>query len=154
MIEPYNYTRRTIDLNATVELTFRITDQAGNAVEAATPIKQENHKAFTVLESVKPEDTEGVKVQNAPPNEAQFMADLEIQARDTLVKAVREQVSKFPQKILQDARTRAQQNDLEGAAAQYILYLNATPDASTPDRDEANKFLHDRFNVVLASAAH
>jgi len=153
VIETYNYTRKTIDLSATVELAFRINDQAGNAVEAASPIKQENHKAFTVLEGVKAEDTEGVKAQSAPPNEVQFLADLEIQARDSLVKMVREQVSHFPEKILQDARTRAQQNDLEAAAAQYILYLNATPDASTPERDEANKFLHDRFNVILASAA-
>lgn len=153
IIETYNYTRKTIDLNATVELTFRLTDAAGNLIDSAVPVKREDHKTFVLLENVKPEDTEGVKAQNAPPNDQQFLADVEIPARDTLVKALREKIAQLPSRVLQDARTRAQQNDFEGAAAQYILYLNATPDQVSPERDEASKFLQDRFNLVLAKAA-
>jgi hypothetical protein len=153
IIETYNYTRKTIDLNATVELTFRLTDAAGNLLDSAVPVKREEHKTFVLLENVKPEDTEGVKAQNAPPNDQQFLADVEIPARDTLVKTLREKISQLPSSVLQDARARSQQNDFEGAAAQYILYLNATPDQVSPERDEASKFLEDRFNLVLAKAA-
>ncbi|HWX54808.1 MAG TPA: hypothetical protein VN176_09485 [Verrucomicrobiae bacterium] len=152
VIESYNYTRKTLDLTAIVELAFRLADPAGNIVEAATPVKQENHKTFILLENVKPEDTEGVKAQNAPPDEQQFLVDQEVQARDALIKAVREKVSHLPAKILQDARARAQ-SDPEAAAAQYILYLNATPDTPSPERDEAARFLHDHFNLTLTRAS-
>ncbi len=150
MIASYNYTRKTIDLTAVVELSFRITDPAGNLIESGTPVKQDNHKTFVILENVKPEDTEGIKAQNAAPDELQFLADLEILARDALVKSVREKMAHFPEKILADARTRAQQNDAEGAASQYIVYWNATPDAQSAERDEANKFLREHFNLTLA----
>jgi hypothetical protein len=50
------------------------------------------------------------------------------------------------------ARSRAQQNDLDGAAEAYIAYLNSTPDNGSAERDEAAKFLHDRFNVTIAAS--
>lgn len=151
VVEPYNYTRKTFDLTAVVELAFRMTDPAGNVIEASVPVRKENHKTFAVLENVKPEDTEGVKEQGAEPDETQFLTDLEIQARDALVQSVREKAKLLPARILQAARNRVQQNDLEGAAEQYIVYLNATPDASTPERDEAARFLRERFNVAMTS---
>ena len=46
-----------------------------------------------VLENVKPEDTEGVTKQDTDPDEVQFLADLEIAARDELVKSVREKAA-------------------------------------------------------------
>ena len=36
----------------------------------------------------------------------------------------------------------------DGSAEAYILYLNSTPEANTPERDEAKKFLHEQFNMV------
>jgi len=51
-----------------------------------------------------------------------------------------------------DARARAQ-NDPEAAAAQYILYFNATPDTPSPEGDEAARFLHDHFNLTLTRAS-
>ena len=149
VIASYNYTRKTIDLNAVVELAFRITDPAGKLIESAAPVKQDSHKTFVILENVKPEDTEGVKAHNAAPDELQFLADLEILARDALVKAVKERLVYFPGKVLADARTRAQQNDAEGAASQYIVYLNATPDAPSAERDEAVRFLREHFSLTL-----
>jgi hypothetical protein len=152
VIEPYNYTRTTIDLTAVAELAFRITDQSGTLVAPPIPIKQENHKAFVLLENVKPEDTEGIKLQNAPPDETQFLTDVEIQARNSLIKSLQERASHLPEKIIQEARRRAQSNDLDGAAEQYILYLNATPNKATPEREEATKWLREHFNVGAGAA--
>lgn len=150
VVAPYNYTRKNFDLNAIVELSFRINDQAGNTIETSPAVHKDNHKTFTVLENVKPEDTEGVKEQGAEPDETQFLTDVEIQARDALVQSVREKARLLPAKILEAARSRVQQNDLEGAAEAYIVYLNATPAAASAERDEAAKFLRERFNVAMA----
>jgi hypothetical protein len=147
IIKPYTYTKRTIDLAAVVEVSFRILDASGDAVEPASTISKTNRKQVVILENVKPEDTEGVKAQGAPPDEIQFLNDVEIDARDTLIKAVVEKVRSLPQKILTLARKRAQEGDLDGAAEKYILYLNSTPEGQTPERAEAQKFLQEQFNM-------
>lgn len=150
VVAPYNYTRKNFDLNAIVEISFRINDQAGNTVETSPAVHKDNHKTITVLENVKPEDTEGIKEQGAEPDETQFLTDVEIQARDALVQSVKEKAKLLPAKILDAARSRVQQNDLDGAAEGYIVYLNATPDAASTERDEATRFLRERFNVAVA----
>ena len=153
VIEPYNYTKRNIDLSAVVDMAFRITDQSGNPVDAGVPIRKEDHKLVVVLDNVKPEDTQGVKKQGTEPDEVQFLTDQEIQARDAMVKAVREKALLLPSRILAEARRRAQQGDFEGAAEEYILYANAVGDSASQERDEAAKFLHDHFNVTPAGAS-
>jgi hypothetical protein len=153
ILEPYNYTKKTIDITAVIELAFRMTDQSGNVIEAATPIKRENHKTYVVLENVKPEDTEGIKQQNTAPDEVQFMTDLELQARDLLVKAIQEKTLRLPDKSLELARQRARQQDVDGSAEQYIIFLNSTPDSSSPERAEAAAFLRDHFNVMVEPAS-
>lgn len=150
VIEPYNYTRKNIELAALINVGFRITDQSGNIIDPGDMVKKENHKSAVVLENVKPDDTEGVTKQDPEPDETQFLADLEVIARDELVKIVRERAAALPAKILQEARNRAQRGDTDGAAEQYVLFLNATADKPSPERDEANKFLHDQFNVTVA----
>jgi hypothetical protein len=150
VIEPYNYSRKTIDLTAVTSLAFRITDPFGTLAAPPIPIKKENHKIFVLLENVKPEDTEGIKLQNVAPDEAQFLTDVEIQARESLIKSLQDRVSHLPERILEEARKRSQANDLDGAAEQYILYLNATPNTATPERDEAAKWLREKFNVEAA----
>lgn len=147
IIKPYTYTKRTIDLTAVVEVAFRILDLSGDAIEPATSISKTNHKQVVVLENVKSEDTEGVKAQGSPPNEIQFLNDVEMDARDALIKSVVEKVQGLPQKILALARKQAQDGDLDGAAEKYILYLNATPEGPTPARAEAQKFLQEQFNI-------
>jgi len=153
VIESYNYTKRNIDLSAVVDMAFRITDQAGNVIEASVPTRKEDHKAVVVLDNVKPEDTQGVKKQGTEPDEVQFLTDQEIQARDLMVKAVREKALVLPSRILAEARRRAQQGDFDGAAEEYILYSNAVGDSASQEREEAAKFLHDHFNLNPASAA-
>ncbi|MGO9125466.1 MAG: hypothetical protein ACLP6G_11325 [Terriglobales bacterium] len=151
VIEPYNYTKTTVDLGGDIELAFRIVDIGGNLVEPTTPLKQENHKSYVLLENVKAEDTEGVRAQTATPDELAFMTDLETQARNGLIKTIHQKVVHLPEKILEDARKHASDNDLDGAAEKYVIYLNATPDAASPEREEARRFLRDHFNVGLAN---
>jgi hypothetical protein len=151
VLEPYNYTKKTIDITAVVELAFRLADQNGNVADPSPSIQREDHKTYVVLENVKPEDTEGVKAMNTPPDEVQFVTDLELQARDAIVKAISEKAAHLPEKVLQQARQRAQQQDIDGAAAEYIVFLNSTPENGPPERAEAAGFLHDHFNLAVAA---
>ena len=149
VIEPYNYTKKTFDLTAIVDTTVRVTDQSGNVLDNIIPVKANDHKLAVVLENVKPEDTEGVREQSTEPDEVQFLTNVELQARDTLVKSIRERVALLPARILAEARIRAQRNDLDGAAEEYVLYLNTVSDSSQ-DSEEAARFLHDNFNLTVA----
>jgi hypothetical protein len=153
IVEPYHYTKKTIDLSASIELTFRLIDRSGNVIGQPVDVHKDNRKSTVVLQDVKPEDTEGITNQGVEQVEAQFLADLEIEARNVMVKAVREQASGLPANVLQEARNRAQSGDPDGAAEQYIMYLNSTPETSSPERDEAAKFLRDRFNLGVPAAA-
>ena len=146
VIKPYTYTKRTIDLTAVVEVAFRVLDANGDALDPATPISKTSHKSFVILENVKPDDTQGVTAQGTLPDEIQFLNDVEIDARDTLIHSVLERVRVLPEKILALARKRVQEGDLDAAAEKYILYLNATADAATPERVEAKQFLVKEFN--------
>jgi hypothetical protein len=153
VLEPYNYTKKTIDVTAVVELAFRLTDTSGSVIDTTPSIQREDHKTYVVLENVKPEDTEDVKALNTPPDDAQFVSDLELQARDALVKAIGEKAAHLPEKILQQARQRSQQQDIDGAAAEYIVFLNSTPDNGSPERAEAAVFLRDHYNLAVAASA-
>ena len=147
VLKPYSYTKKTIDLNAVVELGFRIVDTSGNAIDVVPAFKKENHGTFVILENVKPDDTEGVKAQGSPPDEIQYLNDVEIDAREALIKAARAKVEGLPARILEQAHRRVQDGDLDGAAEAYILYLNATPEGETKERSEGKKFLLDNFNI-------
>lgn len=116
-------------------------------MESPVPISKELSQKYVVLENVKPEDTEGVKAQGTIPDEIQFLTDVENIARDLLLKAVRESVAKFPEKILEQARKRTESGDLDGAAESYILYLNATSAEPNPKREQAERFLREQYNI-------
>ena len=153
IVKPYSYTKRTIDLSAVVELGFRITDSTGTVITSNPSIKKQAEKQFVVLENVKPEDTKGIKPTGTLPDENQFLGDVEIDARSDLIKEVKEKVESLPSKILAQARKRLIDGDTDGSAEAYILYLNSTPDAQTPEREEAKKFLHDQFNMNWPGSA-
>lgn len=147
IIKPYTYTEKDIDLTAGVDLQFRINDSTGNQVESPVKISKELNQKYVVLENVKPEDTEGVKAQGTIPDEIQFLTDVENVARDLLLKAVRESVAKFPDKIFELARKRTDNVDLDGAAEYYILYLNSTQVEQSSKREQAEHFLREQFNI-------
>lgn len=147
IIKDYTYTKKAIDLTAIVELAFRLVDANGNTLDSAPAIQRTTHKVFTVFENVKPEDTEGVKPQGTLPNELQFLTDIEIEGRDTLIKAVKEKVENLPKKIFDQARRKALEGDLEGAAESYVLFLNSSSDLQKAERDQAKRFLLEKFNI-------
>jgi hypothetical protein len=148
VVKPYSYTRKTIDLSAIVDVGFRIVDNNGNNIATTTSVKKDAQKQFIVLENVKPEDTKGVRQAGAPPDEAQFLTDVEIADRIALIKDVREKIESLPSKIFAQARKRLMDGDTEGTAESYILYLNSTPDTQTAEREEAKKFLREQFNMI------
>jgi hypothetical protein len=148
VVSPYNYTRTTLELTNIVELSFRIIDSAGNIVgEPIHVVKGDQPKKFVILENIKPDDTQGIKEIDSQPDETQLMTDVEIEARDTMVKAARDRVQELPLKILAQARAKAASNDLDGAGEAYVLYLNCTAATATPERAEAIRFLNDNFNI-------
>jgi len=148
VVEPYHYTKKTVNISASVDLDFRLADRAGTAVGQSFEVSKSNHPSVILIQDVKPEDAQGVTNQGVDPDENQFLTQLEIDARNAVVSAIREKASELPTKILQDARARAQAGDPDGAAELYILFLNSTGQVPTPERDEALKFLHDRFNLT------
>jgi hypothetical protein len=153
VLEGYHYTKKTVDLSAMVEVAFRFRDRAGNVIGQPADVRKDNHKTIVVLKDVKPEDTEGITNQGVEPDEAQFLADLEIEARNAMVKAVRDKAAELEAEVLREARALAQQGDVDGAAEQYLLYLNSTADSASPEREEAAAFLRDRFNLAVPASA-
>lgn len=148
VVSSYNYTRTTLEVTNIVELSFRILDAGGSVLgEPIRVIKGDQPKKFVILDNIKPDDTTGLKEIDAQPDEIQLMTDVEIEARDEMVKAARDRVQELPQKILTQARARAANNDLDGAGEQYVLYLNCTSAAPTNERAEAAHFLSDNFNI-------
>ncbi len=153
VVKPYSYVKRTIDLSAVVEFGFRIVDSNNNVIASNPSIKKTAQKQFVLLENVKSEDTKGIKPMGTPPDEAQFMTDLEIGAREDLIKDVKAKVEALPSKILAQARKKIMDGDTDGTAEAYILYLNSTPEAQTPEREEAKKYLRENFNMVWPGSA-
>lgn len=153
LIKPYTYTEKTYDMQAAVQLQFRINDSTGTVVEPGTLISRKGAKQYVVLEDVKPEDTQGVKKEGTIPDEIQFLTDVENIARDELLKKVRESVAKFPDKIFEKAQRLAASGDNDGAGESYILYLNSTAADGNPKREQAEKFLRDQFNIKRSVSA-
>ena len=149
VLEPYHYTKKTIALSASVVLAFRFSDRTGNVIGQPGDVRKDNRKSTVVVQDVKPEDTEGITNQGVEPDETQFLTDLEIDARNAMVKAVREKAAELLGGVLQEARALVQRGDVDGAAEQYLLYLNSTPESVSAERDEAARFLHDRFNLAV-----
>jgi hypothetical protein len=89
----------------------------------------------------------------APPDDAQFMGDVEVGARIALIEEVKGKVASLPAKILAQAQKHIMDGDNDGTAESYILYLNSTPDTPTKEREEAKKFLRDQFNMIWPSGS-
>jgi hypothetical protein len=153
VIETYHYTKKTIDLTASIDLAVRFNDRTGNAIGTPISVHKDNHRTSTVVQDVKPEDTEGITNQSVEPDPAQFLTDLEIEARNVLIKQIHDRASELPGRVLQEARARAQRGDVDGAAEQYVMYLNATSDNPSAEREEAAKFLRERFNLDTPTAS-
>jgi len=148
VLKPYSYTRKTVDLSAIVELGFRVINLNGDTIASNPSVKKSNQKEFVTFENVKPEDTKGIKQMGSPPDEAQFMGDVEVAARIALIEDVKGKVESLPAKIFAQAQKHIMDGDNDGTAESYILYLNSTPDTPTKEREEAKRFLREQFNMI------
>lgn len=147
IIKPYSYTEKKLQLSATVELRYRILDSSGQIIETSQPISRSNAQTVTVLENVKPEDTENIKMQGTIPDENEFLIDVENGTRDALIKAARTSVQRLPDQIFARAQLQEREGNPDAAAENYILYLNSIPPLSTPGRVQAESFLFQQFNI-------
>lgn len=147
VIKPYSYTEKTILFSATVELRYRIIDANGQTIATSKQILGSNTQTITVLENVKPEDTENVKVQGTVPDENELFTKVENSTRDQLIAAAGESIKHLPDKVLNDAQQSEKDGDLDAAGQNYILYLNSTSLADTPERMQAEAFLRQQFNI-------
>ncbi|MGA7340866.1 MAG: hypothetical protein WBE72_10260 [Terracidiphilus sp.] len=143
---PYTYSQINYRLKIVVALQFRILDNAGDEVVEEIPIRSDAPKEYAVLQNVKPEDTEGIRIEGVIPNDSDFLEEDEYKARDELIAKAKARVAELPGIVLSRADRKAADGDNDGAAELYILYLNSTPVADTPERLRARKFLADNFN--------
>lgn len=142
----YTYTEVDYHLKAIVELQFRILDSSGNEVVPRFTVHREIPTEYSVKENVKSEDTMGVRNEGVIPNENDLLEDAEYKARDELIDAAKAKVADLPAALLASADRKAADNDNDAAAELYLLYLNSTKVADTPERAKARKFLIDQFN--------
>lgn len=147
VIRPYHYTRKTIDIKNTIKLQFRIAETLSGQMGDAVMVEKEDPRQFVLLEDVKPDDTEGVKLTGTAPNSKELQTALENSTRDELVEAVRLKVKKLPLRIYNEARSKEQEENADGAAEDYLRFLSCTLDDGSTEREHAKSFLAQQFNM-------
>jgi hypothetical protein len=152
VIRPYQYTRRTIDINNTIKLQFRIGDTLSGQMGDAIVVEQQESKQVALLENVKPEDTEGVKMDGTTPNTSEMQRALEDAARSELNEKVLLKVQELPQKIYDSAKAQEQAMNVDGAGEYYLRYLSCSPENGSAERQRAKEFLEQKFNMQPGSA--
>jgi aminopeptidase N len=113
----------------------------------AVMVEKEDPRQFVLLEDVKPDDTEGVKLTGTAPNSKELQTALENSTRDELVEAVRLKVKKLPLRIYNEARSKEQEENADGAAEDYLRFLSCTLDDGSTEREHAKSFLAQQFNM-------
>lgn len=142
----YRYKQVTYSLRIAVALQFRILDSTNNEVVHRVPIRRDFTPEYTVLTEVHPQDTQGIRSEGTVPNDDDFFDHTANEAREELIKEAHEKVSQLPGIVLAAADRKATDGDWDGAAEQYILYINCTPVADTSERLRARRFLIEHFN--------
>jgi hypothetical protein len=142
----YTYTQIVYQLRTTVELQFRILDSSGSEVVQRISAQRATPREYSILQNVKPEDTRGIRNESTIPNDNDFFEEDEYKARDELIERAKTKVADLPGILLGSADRKAADGDNDAAAELYILYLNSTPVADTPERTKAKRFLADQFN--------
>jgi hypothetical protein len=152
VIRPYQYTRRTVDLNSSIKLQFRIGDTLSGQMGDAVVIEKHDSRQVVLLENVNPEDTEGIKINGTAPNASEMQTTLEKAARDELNEQVLLKVRELPQKIYETARSNEGEMNVDGAGEYYLRYLSCTPEIASGERQHAKDFLAEKFNIRPATA--
>jgi hypothetical protein len=152
-IRPYQYTLKTIDIKNRIKLQFRIGRAQSGQMGDAVVVEKEDPKQYELVEDVKADDTEGVKLKETTPNIREMQTALENSARDALIEAVRARVLELPRKVYDEAKSREQEENLEDAGEAYLRYLCVTPADKTPERLHAEQFLREQFNFSTFPSA-
>jgi hypothetical protein len=147
VIRPYQYVRKTIDLKNTIKLQFRIGETLSGQMGDAIVVEKEDPKQFTMLEEVKPDDTEGVKLGGTAPSTSELQMTLENAARDELVQKVRLKVQDLPRAVYDAGKSREQEENVDGAGEYYLRYLSCTSEDGSAERQHAKEFLAEKFNM-------
>lgn len=146
VVRDYTYTEVVHNVVVTVDLQFHILDSAQSEVVPRIPVHKQTPNSYTVKDGVKSEDTDGVKNDSVIPDENKFFEQTEYDARDELIADAKKKLAELPAIVLSSADRKAANGDSDGAAELYILYLNCTPVADTPEREKAERYLADQFN--------
>lgn len=111
-------------------------------------MEKDEPKQYELIEDVKADDTEGVKLKVTTPNTREMQTALENSSRDAMVEAVRAKVLELPRKIYDEAKSREQEENLDDAGEAYLRYLCVTPADNQPERVHAEEFLRGQFNFL------
>jgi len=143
---PYTYTQVVYHLRSSIQVQFQILDSASEEVVPRVEVSRQTPRDYSVLENVKPEDTQGVQNLGVIRSDNDYFEEDENKTRDELIDKAKAKIAELPAIVLARADRRAAESDYDGAAELYILYLNATPPADTPERTKAMSFLATQFN--------
>ena len=144
---PYTYNQRTIDVNNTIKLQFRIGENLSNEKGEAEVVEKSDPQQFVKTEDVKQEDTTGAKNAGATPDLKELQTALESTVRDMLIGKVKERVRQLPHEVYAQAQLKEQEENIDGAGEAYMRYLRCTPDDGSPERKHAKDFLAKNFNM-------
>lgn len=149
VIRPYQYIRKTIDVRNTIKLQFRIGETLNGQMGDPIAVEKEDPKQYSMLEDVKADDTEGVKLGGTTPNTRELQTALENAARDELIQKVQLKVQDLPREIYDAGKSREQEENADGAGEYYLRYLSCTTDNGSAERRHAREFLAEKFNMKL-----
>ena len=90
----------------------------------------------------------GVHVDADVPTPTQFLVEADKEVSGQVLKQAKEAIAGLPALVLKAADNDAAEGDDEGAAEQYMLYLNSTG-VEAPERKRAQKFLQDTYNFQV-----
>jgi hypothetical protein len=153
IIRPYQYTRKTVDIKNTIKLQFRVGETLNSQMGDAVIVAKEYPRQFVLIEDVKAEDTEGVKPTGTSPDTKELQTALENSVRDELIEAVRSKVKDLPERVYAEAKSKEQDDNLDGAAEAYLRFLGCAKQDESTERQHASSFLADHFNIQHAEVA-
>ena len=153
IIRPYQYGRKTVDIKNSIKLQFRVGETLSSQMSDAVIVAKEDPRQFVLIEDVKPEDTEGVKPTGTTPDTKELQIALENSVRDELIEAVRSKVRDLPKRVYAEAESKEQDDNLDGAAEAYLRFLGCAKQEESTERQHANSFLAEHFNIRSAEAA-
>jgi hypothetical protein len=142
----YTYTEQVNRFTAAVELQFVIKNTTGVPIGQPVKVPGTKDHTYTKLEGVKDTDTMSVHVDGEVPTPAQFLVEADTEVSGQVLKQAKEAIAGLPPLVLKAADSDAAEGDEEGAAEQYMLYLNSTAGVEIPERKRAQKFLQETYN--------